>query len=178
MKSVSVTGAVEVILKDVSKKLGGIINDLNSGVQNNIIIEEINNIIGKINNYFTQKAAEKIKQSIEMKKKKEDKDRFKHLEKKKVVIDEDLFIDPRELITITFYSSDTKIDYMMTIPKTRTFTKIEKKLYEEFPEHKKNDNFFLLNGIKIDKTKTLEENGIKNGEIILLFTKDYDYDLN
>ena len=50
---------------------------------------------------------------------------------------------------------------------TENFTKIEKDLYKKYPKFKKTENDFLLNGKKIDKNKTLEENKIKNDDLLV-----------
>ena len=51
---------------------------------------------------------------------------------------------------------------------TEKFHKIEGQLYENYPEYSENDNFFILNGRKINRYKSLEENSIKNNDIIIL----------
>ena len=48
------------------------------------------------------------------------------------------------------------------------FIKLEEKLYEEFTELGKLENSFYINDNKINKYQTLDENGIKNNDIIIL----------
>ena len=45
---------------------------------------------------------------------------------------------------------------------------MEEKLYEEFPEYKETDNYFLVNGNKVKRFKTIKENNIKNGKPVVL----------
>ena len=45
---------------------------------------------------------------------------------------------------------------------------VEWQFYEKYPEFKDTENFFLVNGNKINKYRTLKENGIKDCDIILL----------
>lgn len=66
-------------------------------------------------------------------------------------------------------SVDKKIHYSILCKNTDKFEKIEDLLYNKYPEYKKLENTFILNGNIIDKNKTLEENKIKNGEIIMLY---------
>ena len=46
--------------------------------------------------------------------------------------------------------------------------RIEKELYEQYPEYRNENNYFIHKGNKIDKSKTLDENKIKNNSIITL----------
>jgi len=73
-----------------------------------------------------------------------------------------------KLMSIIFISSDQKLHFSVICKNTDKFHKIEGQLYESFPEYSENDNFFILNGKKINRYKTLEENGIKNNDIIIL----------
>ena len=41
-------------------------------------------------------------------------------------------------------------------------------LYRKFPEYKETENYFLVNGKKINKYKTIEENNIKNNDVLTL----------
>ena len=61
-----------------------------------------------------------------------------------------------------------KTIYSLPCKKTDTFNDIEDLLYEEFPEYKNTKNYFTINGRKIDKFKTIEENKIKNSDKINL----------
>ena len=45
---------------------------------------------------------------------------------------------------------------------------MEEKLYYEFPELKHKNISFILNGNIINRTSSLEENGIQSGNIILI----------
>ena len=73
-----------------------------------------------------------------------------------------------KLISIIFISSDQKLHFSVICKNTEKFHKIEGQLYESYPEYSENDNFFILNGRKINRYKSLEENGIKNNDIIIL----------
>ena len=73
-----------------------------------------------------------------------------------------------KLISIIFISSDQKLHFSVICKNTEKFHKIEGQLYESYPEYSENDNFFILNGRKINRYKSLESNGIKNNDIIIL----------
>ena len=81
-------------------------------------------------------------------------------------------INPGEkIIAALFISSDQKITYSIPCKNTTSFVRIEEKLYEEYPEYKETDNYFLHNGSVIKRFKTIEENQIKSGKPIILNTK-------
>ena len=78
-------------------------------------------------------------------------------------------INPGEkAISALFVSSDQNIQYAITCKNTTPFVRIEEKLYEEYPEYKETDNYFLHNGSVIKRFKTVEENHIKSGKPIIL----------
>ena len=41
-------------------------------------------------------------------------------------------------------------------------------LYEKYPKYKSSKNYFLVNKTKIDRNMTLEENKIRNNEILTI----------
>ena len=45
-------------------------------------------------------------------------------------------------------------------------------LYEKYPKYKDTENYFLVNGKKLNRNRTLEENNIKNNDKIILNTID------
>ena len=73
-----------------------------------------------------------------------------------------------KLMTVIFISPDSKIHYALICKNTDKFNRIENLLYEQYPEYQESENFFTVNGIKIIKSKTLEENKIKFSDIITL----------
>ena len=73
-----------------------------------------------------------------------------------------------KLISLIFISFDENIHYSIICKNNEQFSKIESLLYDKYPVYKELKNNFILNGKEIDKTKSLEENGIENGDIITL----------
>ena len=71
-------------------------------------------------------------------------------------------------ISIIFISSDQNIHYSIICKNTESFSKIKSLLYDKYPEYKITNNYFILNGNKIDENKNLKENNIKNSDIIML----------
>ena len=81
--------------------------------------------------------------------------------------------EDEDIISVIFSSLDQNIHYSIPCKKSDSFSKIEQKLYKEFPQYKEKNKFFLVNGNKIEVNNTLEENNIKNSDVIKLnFVED------
>ena len=173
--------------KDKNKKLEDKIKILerdladekNKNKKSDIIIvnlrKELDNEIKKYNDMIEQIEEDKIARK---KLEKETKDSFLEtiIEKDKKIKDLELKITRfpftlekgEKLMTIIFITPDQKLHYSVICKNTEEFHKIEGQLYKEYPEYTENENYFILNGKKINKYKTLEQNGINNNDIIIL----------
>jgi len=74
----------------------------------------------------------------------------------------------KTVIAVNFISLSYNINYPMACKKTDIFSKIEEKLYHEFPELKSKKIYFIANGNIIDRSLTFEQNKIKSGNNILI----------
>ena len=81
-------------------------------------------------------------------------------------------LENEKLMTVIIMSGDQKIHYSIICKNTEKFTTIEHKLYEKYPEYLESENYFLINGNKVNKYKSLDENKIKNSDIISMFNYD------
>ena len=77
-----------------------------------------------------------------------------------------------KLISIIFTSSDQNMHYSIICKNTQKFIELEQKLYKDYPEYSKSDNYFMINGNKVNKDKSLDENKIRNSDIIILTQND------
>ena len=78
-------------------------------------------------------------------------------------------LNPGEkLMSVIFISVDQKIHHSIICKNSDKFAQIEQKLYDEYPEYLNTENYFMTNGLKINRFKTLDENNIKNSSIITL----------
>ena len=78
-----------------------------------------------------------------------------------------------EIYSINFTSIDQKIAHYSRICKnTDTFVRIEEQLYKDFPEYKDKETYFMKNGDKIKRFKSLDENNIKNNDIIIIYINE------
>jgi len=73
-----------------------------------------------------------------------------------------------KLMTVIFISDAQDILYSLICKNTDKFNVIENRLYEAFPQYLESENYFIANGKKINKSKSLEENNIKFSDVIIL----------
>ena len=81
------------------------------------------------------------------------------------------FSPGEKIISIIFTTFDQNIISSFICKNTDIFNLIENKFYEKHSEYKDLNNNFFSNGRKIDKNKSLDENNIKNNDIITIFNK-------
>ena len=73
-----------------------------------------------------------------------------------------------KIIAVNFISLNDNITFPMACKKTDIFSNIEERLYREYPILKSKKIYFIVNGNVVDKSLTLEQNKIKNGNSILI----------
>ena len=69
-------------------------------------------------------------------------------------------LDGEKLIAINFISADNHINHSIICKDTTKFHDVEGYLYEKYPDYAECENLFMFNGIKINRWKTLEDNGV------------------
>ena len=84
------------------------------------------------------------------------------------------FSKGEKLISIKFVSVEKDVDYSLITKNTERFPKIESILYEKYPKYMETENIFLTGGNKINRFRSLEDNKIKNGDILVIKAIDFD----
>ena len=157
------------------------ITELNNKIKNINKFEEIKKsrenrkqkmkeLINKIKNRKIESLENQIKnQNSELQKYKESKDNQ----------DEDIFnsIKPGEkILAINFVSmgSNDINNYNQICKNTELFVRVEERLYKDFPQFKNYETYFEVNGKRIKRFKTLNENKIKKNDVICIFTIEED----
>ena len=128
----------KLIIKQIKIEITKLISELNNKSYNIKIITDL------LNKLKEQKLSE-LKNNIPLLLKKEEK-----------------------LISLIFISFDENIHYSIICKNTDQFSKIESLLYDKYPEYKKLKKHFIMNGKESKKSKSLEDNEIKNSDIITL----------
>ena len=87
----------------------------------------------------------------------------------KISIDIQKLISKNEnIISVMFFLPDQNIHFPIPCNDSDSFSKIESKLFEEFPVLKSKNIFYLVSGNTVNKKATLKQNKIKNGDTILI----------
>ena len=80
-----------------------------------------------------------------------------------------------ESLSLIFSSADQNIkDFTIFCEKKDVFNTIVNELYKKYSKYKEIDCYFICNGKKIKDYQTIEENGIKDGDHIILFEFESD----
>jgi len=74
-----------------------------------------------------------------------------------------------QTIAVNFISVEKGINHPIPCIITDLFSNLEEKLYNEFPELRQANIYFITNGNIINRNITLEQNKIKNGSQILIY---------
>ena len=142
-------------LKDENKILNNKLNDYNTLKQKIKNLEnEINNKNKEIQNYILQ---------------------IKNINENKNGITS--FIPSEEkIISVLFMTQGNNdiFNYSMACNNTDLFVRLEVRLYNDFPKYKNYNTFFKVDVNGILRFKTIEENGIKNNDIISVFFEEED----
>ncbi len=75
-----------------------------------------------------------------------------------------------KMISVIFLSVDQNIYYSVICKNTDIFSNIKNKFYDKYPEYKNTKNDFIVNGNKVDELKSIDDNKIKNSDIITFKT--------
>ena len=73
-----------------------------------------------------------------------------------------------KIIAIKFESTDNNINTIMACKSSEIFSRVEERLYKEYPQYKNSNYHFTVGGNIVKRFKTMEENNIKNNSVILL----------
>ena len=79
-----------------------------------------------------------------------------------------------KIIAVLFMTQGNQdiFNYTMACKASDLFVRLEERLYHDFPKYRKYETFFMVNTRRILRFKTLEENKIKNNDIISLFINE------
>ena len=75
-----------------------------------------------------------------------------------------------KLMSVIFSSSGNSLYQSIICKNTEKFNNVENRLYDIdiYQKYSESENYFLVKGRKINRSKTLEQNGIKDSDIIVL----------
>jgi len=80
-------------------------------------------------------------------------------------------LEENEVMMIIFFkSSEEQLNQYIICKNTETFSQIELRLKNKIPKLRDEENYYIHEGKKINKNYNLDENGIKDGDIIIINT--------
>ena len=79
-----------------------------------------------------------------------------------------------KIISVLFVTQGSQdiFNYSIACKTSDLFVRLEERLYQDFPKFRNVETFFMVNANRMLRFKTLEENKIKNNDIISLFTTE------
>ena len=83
-----------------------------------------------------------------------------------------LKLEDENIIAVNFTSTDYSVNFPVPGNKKDNFSKLEDKLYKEYPDLKNKEHYYICNGSKINTAETLERNNIKSGSMIVIVEVD------
>ena len=69
---------------------------------------------------------------------------------------------------ISFESIDSRLKYPIVCRNNTTIARLEEEVYNAFPDYKECNTYLTCNGETLKRFKTIEENKIKQGNVILV----------
>ena len=76
------------------------------------------------------------------------------------------------LLPIIFVTMDSKVHYSLICKDTEIFSQVEYRLYKKYPEYNESENYFTVNGIKVNRFKSLKDNSIRYSDIVIMIPVD------
>ena len=71
-------------------------------------------------------------------------------------------------LVVNFISDDLSINYRCICLRNDNFSRLEEKLYQDYPELSYKNIYFVVRGNLINRSLTIKENKINNGDIIII----------
>ena len=71
-------------------------------------------------------------------------------------------------MAVNFISTDENVNLALPCKNTDIFARLEEQLFNEYPQYKDFNTYFTVGGNIVKRFKTMEENNIKNTNVILL----------
>ena len=78
----------------------------------------------------------------------------------------------KDMVCVHFTSVDQTVNFAIPCSKKDIFAKIEEQLYQEYQNLRDKNNYFLVDGKKVLRFKTIEENKISSGKPVTLINNE------
>ena len=140
-----------------------IINNLQNKLNNlNIVNNNNQSLIQDLKNKIKIKEQELLSLKNELNIKKEELNKIKS----------NNMVDKGQIFSINFMSVSHDKIFPISCSSNDTIVKFEELFYNEYPEYKDHNTYLTVNGRPVKRFKTIEENGIKQGNAIIVDVYD------
>ena len=151
------------IIEQQKEKILNLQNQLNHFNNSNILNNNSNNIIQNLQNNINKKEQELLSLKNELKIKNEELNKLKFNDNNIINSNKD-----GKAFAINFMSVNQEILYPLLCRSDDTIVKLEEQLYNEYPKYKDYNTYLTVNGSLVKRFKTVEENGIKKGNAVIV----------
>jgi DNA-directed RNA polymerase subunit H (RpoH/RPB5) len=154
-----------------------IINNLQNELNNlNIVNNKNQSLIQNLKNDISNKEQELLSLKNELNIKKEELNIIKkelNIKKEELnKIKSNNMVDKGQIFSINFMSVSHDKIFPISCSSNDTVVKFEELFYNEYPEYKDHNTYLTVNGNPVKRFKTIEENGIKQGNAIIVDVYD------
>ena len=154
-----ISKAKKLLIQTLIDNIKNITDDYNElyKIKEDELNKKINEILIKLNLYINEYMIKNKVKEENIKNMKDTISRFPFI-----------LFDNEYIILLIIMTKDEKVIYSIMCKNTDKLNKIENKFYQEFPEYLWNKGNFFNNNNLLDGDKTLEDNKLKNNDIITL----------
>ena len=147
----------------IIEQQNSIINNLQNQLNNlNIVNNNNQSLIQNLKNDISKKEKELLSLKNELNIKKEELNKIKS----------NNMVDKGQIFSINFMSVSHDKIFPISCSSSDTIVKFEELFYNEYPEYKDHNTYLTVNGKSVKRFKTIEENGIKQGNAIIVDVYD------
>ena len=164
-------------IKILEEYNNSVINDINIGIKKYDFFEIIDNCVNFLNKFGIKFNGKNIEQIVNKKEKEEPIGNKEEKKEKEIIIKKQSFPneikDNEKLMCVCFtMEGENEIHCPLICKNKQIFNELEETLYDKYPDCRQTENYFICNGNMINKDKTMEENNIQNGSIIVMGITD------
>jgi len=147
----------------IIEQQNSIINNLQNQLNNlNIVNNNNQSVIQNLKNDISKKEKELLSLKNELNIKKEELNKIKSR----------YMVDKGQIFGINFMSVSHDKIFPISCSSNDTVVKLEELFYNVYPEYKDHNTYLTVNGKSVKRFKTIEENGIKQGNAIIVDVYD------
>ena len=158
-------------VNDEKNKNRELLNELLSERKKNVDISTDRKRVEELNNQiiiFEKSSYENAKKIKELQKLLNDKNNELKDLKSRIPNSKPIIKQGEKIIIVNFESINKDIQFPLTCKNTDIIARVEERFYNEYPKYKEQNTYLTVNGNVIKRFQSMDENGIKNGNSIIV----------